>query len=173
MVIVAFPNYELPELVDYCLVQNWHYRRTSTAISIPVTVCIYITRNVMLKMPQAGNDCFCLEWTQSYPHCSVWLSPKKKHAHIRNGHEHVQNTFLDEQQQWQERDGRHWKHHTFIGEWFLFLLLLCSANNLWWCKLLVLAGCLKFVGNVVCGSVIDREEKQNDHEERVMMFTMA
>ncbi len=81
-------------MVDYCLVRKWHYHRNGTAISIPVTVCINITRNIMLKKPQAGNDCFCPEWTQSSPHCCIWLSPKK-HAHIRNGHKCVRNTFLD------------------------------------------------------------------------------
>jgi len=29
------------------------------------------------------------------PHETIRLSPKKKHAHIRNGHERVRNTFLD------------------------------------------------------------------------------
>jgi len=49
----------------------------------------------MLKKPQARNDCSFPFWTQLSPHGTIRLSLKQKHAHIQNGHERVQNTFLD------------------------------------------------------------------------------
>jgi len=44
----------------------------------------------------SGNYCDKPVWTQSSPHETIQLSPGKIHAHIQNGHECVQNTFLDE-----------------------------------------------------------------------------